>query len=187
MSVNNPDEVFDRYAQPIQVALHCVTPAKLKRGAARPEITQLLTTADEPTIELKRRNPESSQRLDSVYLFVSQYYRIIPVAQAGVSRSYRVSTVGYSYEIRNSLQQEIVAFHWHPGQRSHEDEPHIHVGSAILDSKSSDLGKVFSTFHIPTGPISLAQVVRLLLRDFNVVPNRRDWEETLRWVRSALQ
>lgn len=94
-------------------------------------------------------------------------------------RDYLVITDGYSYVIRDREQREILAFHWHPGQRSAVNAPHLHVGSAILDSQSGDLGKAFSRFHIPTGHISIAQVVRLLATEFNVVPNRQDWEAIL--------
>jgi hypothetical protein len=71
-----------------------------------------------------------------------------------------------------------------PDRPSHEHEPHVHIGSAIIDVGSSDIGKTFSRFHIPTGHISIAQVVRLLLTDFNVVPNRQDWEAALAGILS---
>lgn len=86
---------------------------------------------------------------------------------------------GYSYAVRDHRQREILAFHWHPDRRSHEQDPHIHIGSGIVDSSAGDLGKVFSRFHIPTGHMVLARVVRMLITEFSVVPNRQDWETVI--------
>lgn len=181
-SAKNPRDALDQYAQPLQAALHCVTPAKLQRGVAELDTVELLTFLDTPSVELKRQESVSGQRLESVYLLVHQRYGVATVP-GGDPRQYRVITQGYNYVIRNRRQREIVAFHWHPGERSHEHDPHVHIGSVVIDANSSDMGKAFSRFHIPTGHISVAQVVRLLLTDFNVVPNRQDWEAILDGLR----
>jgi hypothetical protein len=34
--------------------------------------------------------------------------------------------------------------------------------------------------HLPTGPVSLADVVRLLIMEFDVAPRRPDWQAILR-------
>ena len=143
------------------------------------DVVEMLRFPSDIGAELRRRNPSSNQRLDPIYLLIHQHYGIVVTSQENEPRSYRIVTGGYSYVIQSNQHREIIAFHWHPRQRSHEHDPHVHIGSAVIDADSSDIGKTFSRFHIPTGHISIAQVVRLLLTDFNVVPNRQDWEAML--------
>lgn len=177
MSGTNARTVVDQYAQLLQAALHCVTPAKLRRGISDHTGIEMLTLFEAPTVELRRRDSDTGERFEPVSLLVHHHYRVI--TEDSDPRQYRVVTAGYSYAIRNQQQREILTFHWHPGRRSHEQEPRLHVGSAILDSSASDIGKGFSSFHIPTGYILLARVVQLLLTEFQVIPNRQDWESTL--------
>ena len=49
----------------------------------------------------------------------------------------------------------------------------------IVDPDASDFGKPFSRFHIPTGQMALARVVRMLITEFNVIPNRQDWDSVI--------
>lgn len=179
MSGRNPREALQRYVQPLQAALHCVTPARLQSTPSDLNVIELLKFPDSRGAELRRRDSINGERLDVVYLVIHQHFGIEVTAGVNQPRTYRVVTNGYEYMILNRQQREVLAFHWHPGQRSHEHDPHVHIGSAVVDSGSSDIGKTFSRFHIPTGHISIAQVVRLLLTDFGVVPNRQDWEVTL--------
>jgi hypothetical protein len=88
-------------------------------------------------------------------------------------------TVSYQYVISDQQQRELLAFHWHPEGVSAERDPHVHIGSGIIDSGAGDLGKVFSNFHVPTGHVPLGRVVRMLVTEFDVVPNRQDWDAVL--------
>jgi hypothetical protein len=139
----------------------------------------MLRFPDSRGAELRRRDPVNGERRDPVYLVIHQHFGIEVKTAVSQPRTYKAMTTGYEYMILNRQQREIVVFHWHPGQRSHEHSPHVHLGSAVVDVNSSDIGKTFSRFRIPTGHVSVAQVVRLLLTDFNVVPNRQDWESVL--------
>lgn len=174
----SPQEALDDHVRPIQAVLHCVTPAKLWRRHAEANVNGVLNFEHSPHVELRRRIQDTGQRFERVNFLVMHRYRIVRYADSPESEGYRVISTGYEYTVSNYQQREILAFHWHPGQRSHEHDPHVHIGSAVIDSASSDIGKVFSRFHIPTGHVSIAQVVRLLLTDFKVVPNRQDWEAT---------
>ncbi len=40
------------------------------------------------------------------------------------------------------------------------------------------------TAHLPTGYVSLADIIRLLIRDFGATPRRRDWESVLSGLQS---
>jgi hypothetical protein len=50
--------------------------------------------------------------------------------------------------------------------------PHVHVYGR---SEPEELGKA----HLPTGNVSLAAVVRMLIDDFGVVPARAAWRAVL--------
>lgn len=162
----------------MQTALHCLTPAKLRYRRSELNTNGFLDFEQAP-IRLRRRIQATKRCLDPVYFLIAYRYRLIRDSDDAVPGKYQILPIGYEYMIGNHQQREILVFHWHPGQRSHEHDPHVHIGSAIIDAGSSDIGKTFSRFHIPTGHISITQVVRLLLTDFNVVPNRQDWEAVL--------
>lgn len=179
MPRQDAQEALSDYVEPLQAALHCLTPVKLRLRHAELDVSGLLNFEQSPNIELRRRIQVSGQRLEPVYFGVAHRYRIIRDPSDAMSDLYRVIAGGYQYTISNHHQREVITYHWHPGQRSREHGPHVHIGSAVIDSDSSDIGKTFSRFHIPTGYISIAQVVRLMLTDFNVVPNRQDWQAVL--------
>lgn len=44
---------------------------------------------------------------------------------------------------------------------------------------ASDPGTESSSLHIPTERVAFALLVRRLITEFQVVPNRRDWERAL--------
>ena len=178
MSGKGAYEVLDGYIQPIQSALHCITPTKLRYRRVELNVNGVLDTEQSP-VQLRRRDRVSGTRLDPVNLLAINRYRVVRGPDALGSEGYQIIPTSYEYTILNDQLREVIAFHWHPGQRSHEHNPHIHIGSIMVDSGSTDFGRAFSRFHIPTGHIAIAQVVRLLLTDFNVVPNRQDWESVL--------
>ncbi len=39
-----------------------------------------------------------------------------------------------------------------------------------------------SDLHLPTGVVSLASIVRFLIEEIGVEPNRDDWDEVLRQI-----
>lgn len=80
----------------------------------------------------------------------------------------------YSYQVVNSSDQELFAYHWHPFGRSPINFPHIHFGHGVAGIPPELTGA-----HFPTGPVTLAEVVRLLLSDFGVRPLRPDWPAVL--------
>ena len=176
MTAGNPRTAVEQFAQLHQAALHCVTAAKLQRGTSETETIGVLTFLGVQFAELRRRG-DDDQRLEPITLGVDVHYQVF--AEHYDPRQYRVVTVGYRYAISTAQQREIIAFHWHPARRSHEQNPHLHVGSAVVDVSRSDFGRTFSRFHIPTGHMPLSRVVRMLITEFDVVPNRQDWEAVL--------
>ena len=95
---------------------------------------------------------------------------------------FEVRTTAYGYRVIDSLQREVVAFHWHPSGASPVTLPHMHLSSRIgrLDLGAGFAPAALGEMHLPTGYITLADVVRLLITEFDIAPRRADWAAILR-------
>jgi hypothetical protein len=98
-------------------------------------------------------------------------YRL--VEDEGERGPWKAQTAAYFYAIEDQAGNEVLAFHWHPHVVG-TTTPHLHVRSARHEDIPR-LGKA----HIPTGRISVEQVLRLLLADLDVEARRDDWREVL--------
>jgi hypothetical protein len=67
-------------------------------------------------------------------------------------------------------------YHWHPVGASPVRTPHLHVNPRA-DSISGAVS--LERLHLPTGPVSLAAIVRFLITELGVEPNRADWVRIL--------
>jgi hypothetical protein len=103
------------------------------------------------------------------WLSLLQPYLIVPRG-----RVWEVDPLGYLYMVRNDAQQELLSFHWHPSGRSPVTTPHLHLGYGLEIPKSE-----FTNLHIPTGPVTLRQVVRFVITELRIRPLRRDWNKVL--------
>lgn len=83
----------------------------------------------------------------------------------------RACPLAYSYKIELH-GRELLAFHWHPAGATPVRTPHLHV-HAEVQVGDAWLHKA----HLPTGPVSPIDVLRLLLDDFGVPPLRDDDRE----------
>lgn len=93
-----------------------------------------------------------------------------------------LQTVGYRYEVLDADEREIVAFHWHPVGVSPITYPHLHLSGRLapIDLGPREEPVRLGEMHLPTGGmVTLADVVRLLISEFGVVPRRGDWERIL--------
>jgi hypothetical protein len=138
----------------LQRSVSCVTPSILYRShetGAR----QALTLADDPV------------RLASTYgsreaLQLSVIHQYEAVRQ---DRTWRISSRAYYYRVDGPDGVERLSWHWHPAATF--KRPHLHV--AALNRRR----------HLPTGRVSLEAVLRLLLAEFDVRPQRPDWDAML--------
>lgn len=94
---------------------------------------------------------------------------------------FRTGVVGYTYEVRTNPKDEakgerVLAFHYHPRPGSYQ-QPHLHVSSKLTTSVSH-LGVALGR-HIPTGRVTLEEVVQYLVDEMGVRANRPDWLEVL--------
>lgn len=87
---------------------------------------------------------------------------------------YRVTTLAYDHLLMQSSGEVIVNFHWHPDGSSHEKKPHLHVGSSQLARDAVLTSKI----HVPTGRISVEQVIRQAI-EFGAEPFGDNWEKRL--------
>lgn len=94
----------------------------------------------------------------------------------------------YQYRLLDRDQTELLVYHWQPGPDSAgPDHPHLHISAALrakVDASSTrTIG--LDKLHIATGLVSLAAVVRMLIAEFGVAPQRPDWRETLDRIDAA--
>lgn len=94
------------------------------------------------------------------------HYKIIQ--HPTVAGTYKIKTSAYYYTINDANGKELLAYHWHPTETPDIPYPHLHIGDPKLKK-----------FHLPTGRVSLEQVLRLLIRDFKVKPKKANWEAIL--------
>ena len=87
-------------------------------------------------------------------------------------RSWDAAISGWMYQVDGADGRELFAYHWHPDGRSQETRPHLHISGRTDPAELGDA-------HFPTGPITLADVARLLIQDFDVRPRRADWSRML--------
>jgi hypothetical protein len=86
---------------------------------------------------------------------------------------------GYGYTVEHPDEGEVVSFQWHPGDDEGIEFPHLHIGPAMSRRDSAVRPGRAHRIHLPTGEVALADVVRLAIVEFGVVPRRDDWEDVL--------
>lgn len=143
----------------LERAVSCITEAVLirGRGTTAPQRGLSLRLAGDP---VRLRGP--SRLALSVLLDVETEQ-----GDQGVA-----GLAGYADEISHADGRMVLAYHWHPVGLSHVTMPHLHLGGR-LDS----LG--LSKAHLPTGVVSLPDVLRFAVVELGVEPLREDWRAVL--------
>ena len=130
-------------------------------------------------LTMNNGQPLALRGTSNLMLKILQSYRI---ADSGEPRnSWTVRVVAYNYVVYDSQRRAMLIYHWHPRGRSLIATPHLHLKRGALVSRPELIGA-----HLPTGPISLESILRLLIRDLAVQPVRTDWESILDVETSAL-
>jgi hypothetical protein len=113
-----------------------------------------------------------------LFLEVSHVFMIIEDRPG----QWRVTTLMYAYSLLDSDQTDLLVYHWQPGADfGGPDYPHVHV-SATLDAQTDAVTKTpidLHSVHIATGRVSLEAVVRMLIDEFHIEPQRDGWRELL--------
>ena len=98
---------------------------------------------------------------------------LIVEATAGPGR-WSVKTAAYEYRLSDRDDREILAYHWHPAGSSHVRVPHRHLGPG------AEIGlQPLATAHLPTGTVSLAEVIGFAIDGLGARPLRGDWRRVL--------
>lgn len=170
MAGKTPREAVQNFVGPLQTALSCVTNSVLQiYGGYYPRSEpHVATIADGDPVPLRGDSRISLQ--------IRHWYRI--VEDAGPRGPWKVQTAGYYYSLKDSSDQEILAYHWHP--QSEPTFPHLHLEAGAGIGRQ-ELTKA----HLPTERISLEHVLRIALNDFGCYPLKPDWEEVLAQTQSA--
>jgi hypothetical protein len=95
------------------------------------------------------------------------------------SHEWTVTTVAYYYTVKRSEGPEIIAYHWHPSQRSPATFPHLHLQAGARVGRPELVDA-----YLPTGRVMAEDFVRLLIEHFGVRPLRTDWKDALRESRA---
>lgn len=106
-------------------------------------------------------------------------FRVEPSSNGSPQNNYHVRITRWDFSVYDLDEREIIVYHWHPESLSDRKYPHLHIGSVLIDSRRHELGKTFSRLHIPTGIITIADVAKMLIEEFGVIPIHRQWDETL--------
>jgi hypothetical protein len=104
-------------------------------------------------------------------------------------RTGQLTTASYFYSLLDHSSRELMAFHWHPAsERSLIGFPHLHVSAALRGmAPNGDVAILpLDKVHVPTGHLSLADVVRLLVAELGVRPRVASWEARLERARAEL-
>jgi len=155
--------------RPLQLSLSCITDAVLNyRNYSNKDYPN-----QEPLpLTVNNGYPVPLLVDDNLFLSFRLLYR---VAINPAERSpWEATVVAYSYSLDDRDRSEILAYHWHPETRDSVDFPHMHLGYGTGMTRQ----ELFHA-HLPTGRITLEDMVRLTIVDFGVGTLRDDWREIL--------
>ena len=169
MRGRTPAEAVNSYLASIQLAVSCVSDAVVTvRGGYYPsESSHALTMYENRPVRLG-----GASRL---WFQLRQYYQI--VESESPSASWTVTETGYRYAVIDDEGRDVFEYHWHPVGQSPIIAPHLHIGHGAMAARP-EIGDV----HLPTGQVSISDILRMLIRDFSVTPRREDWESVLNEV-----
>jgi hypothetical protein len=160
-------EAFEGHLRPLRRAISCVTQTIFTYPAIHPrrsELVDVLLGSGEP---VRLRGP------DRIHLRLRMRVRL---SQLGPPRGpWEAETAAYEYRLSDEDDREILAYHWHPDGQSHVTTPHLHLGPGAEVGRAALL-----TAHLPTGPVSIHEVLRLAIESLGTEPSRRDWDAVFR-------
>ncbi len=159
-------EAVNNYLRGIQRLASCVTDSVIDVGGGY-HISPV-----PHTLAVNGGDPIALRGSSRLMLSLQQDYRI---AETDTPRqTYRIELEAYNYAIYDSERREVLIYHWHPNSRSPIATPHLHLeqGAKVGRSEVRDA-------HLPTGFVSLASFLRLLVVDLGVQPQRPDWDTIL--------
>ena len=169
MAGKTPRDAIDAFLEPLKETLACVCPQHYGHIAYRgPDSDGLYA------LVVNRLQPVPLRREDGSRLLfdVRQMFRVVEAE--GLRGPYKVSTAAYLYQISREDGRELLAFHWNPHGRGKVTTPHVHIGPVVEQA-----AEIVRGLHIPTGRVSLEAVVRFLIDELSISPQRADWADVV--------
>jgi hypothetical protein len=167
LSGRTPQAAVRNFLAPLKAVVSCITSEGFViRGSRAAGERQTAHFQDGFAILTRRQGQTLSLEL---------YHRYIIREAEGERGPWTASTVEYVYELGDQSGDLIAAWHWHPTTTRPDDKsqwPHLHAHGA---RETLALHKL----HLPTGRVSIEAVVRFLIEDLDVTPQRSDWERVL--------
>ena len=153
----NPGEARTAFLTPLRRAVSCVSPTVLIAARTGPAGAESWSTADD-VVRVKSAVGDLQLRLQQAFCVAED-----PAAPSRALR-WEVALTGYEYQVLAGDGE--VAWHWHPWSTNRE--PHLHVSAGPL-----------AGVHLPSGPVGLEAVLRVLIGELGVSALREDWEQVL--------
>ena len=172
MAARTPHAAVTAFAEAIQQAVSCVTVATFLPEGYRP-------TEQPYSGSLGRGRPVSLGSNTELSLVLILRYRV--VREEGPSAGWVTQIVSYTYALTDAVGAEFVAYQWDPYGRSPVTWPHVHLGPAL-----GPVPRPFLRAHLPTGLVTLQDVLRVAIADLGVLPRRPDWASVLERTRPLL-
>lgn len=177
------------FRDPVSASLSCTAVGKTPKEALEPVHSALqravLCVAQ---AQIVNRTPRLTLHPASVligrqrrFLLSSDHYYEI-AAPKRKTDGWTLRTIGYRYTLSDQADTEIVSYHWHPTAQSDVVAPHLHLGNALLPPMSS-----FRRLHLPTGLITFAELLRMVIVDLGVESRRDDWPAVLSYCDTLLR
>lgn len=174
LSGRDPKEAFDTFRDHLAKLLNrTVTDARLSlihvRNADRAQIT----------FRQGRIPIAASVFANDLFLYIGQFVRVTQQAD----RSWKLRTIEYRYRVQGTsgLNDED-CFRWEYVAREVRDTPHcrhhLHLqGDYTLGPRRT---VPLAVVHLPTGWVTIEEIIRFLITELGVRPKEPRWEDLLR-------
>lgn len=109
-------------------------------------------------------------------------YRLTEDPNHAMNARWQAEILTYSFRLLDRHERELLVYHWMPGPLFlGPDHPHLHVSAALTAQVSATRTREIDLdrLHLPTGQVTVAAFVRMLIAEFDVAPLRDDWAATL--------
>jgi hypothetical protein len=181
-----PNEAVDAFLARLQRTLSCVVRGVAVASGSAPGVHHSIT------LYLEGRRGGDPARLSThgrngeIFFQVVLLFEVVAAPDASPRERYSVRTTFYHFDILDRDGNEVVVSHWEPEGISPVRTPHLHVpaaapiqlpqrpGSAVASRRT-----YLNRLHLATGPVTIEDVVEVLIREFDVDPLRSDWETVL--------
>jgi hypothetical protein len=193
LAASAPEEAVDAFIARIQAALDCIFPSTTfgSGNRAGDDHTVVFYQLGQSRSNMARLKTHGG--VGELLLELAHLYAVAGTPDSSRRDMFEVVTSYYQYKILDFERNEIVVYDWAPFGPSPVRTPHLHIpaaGSISLKQRAGSALANQKTFlgslHLPTGYIVLEDIVELLIREFQVVPRRTDWEAVLAANRAVL-